>query len=1531
MLLPLILLVFAAVTILDVWASVVLIFGRGGGDSFLIFAPATCLRFAITAFIALLFTCVAAPSVFATNYYWDNNGAVAGFGTAAGTWAAPTTGNGTQGWSTDSTGSTLPGSVTTTTNDSLNFGTGSLGLGAGIINVSGTVAANKINFLAVNGGVILTNGIIQLGGAAPSITVTNDATAIYSAIALQAAGQVIFSKPYSGSFPAFSLNGQISGGYDLTFTTPNVNYGGHTMTVYLGAANTYGGNTTITCPNTGNALIVAAVVGNALPPTTLLTLDGGPGTGSGRAVTFDLNGNNQTLAGLSNVPEGSLRFQRIQNGSGTAATLTISNTADYAFSGNIIGTNLSLTKSGSGTQTLGADNIYTGNTIINAGNLTGVVTGSCSNSTVIVNSTNATLGVSVTANNLSWDCAALNASNAGTLQFNFGNITPSTSVSPLKIAGLADFSAATPMVSVIVSSGIAAGTYPLMTWSSVIGTPPTTTNLIVSTMAIGTTASLSVSSNTLNLVIASTVPSVGVASVQVENYADGSGVIVPATAILSGTVFTNFAIARDASGNYLSNTPVVWQLSNITGSVVAGDLEAAPDGKSAVFTANGNGSAKIMAQANATNLVASGVINVTNSLYTFTRPFIWARDTEKANILAKIATNGWAAAQFNALVSRTASEMSGYLANRDSYLRGLPINWAASPAPTFTTSAHGYTTGETYFNTALDCALLYYLTGKAIYARCAADILHNSVVAYQNLAPSTSTGDGGWLIPSDLLYEARQVGTQLPLVYDFLYQYLQMNQVYDVASAGMVNFNFSNAQNVFNTYYTLCRNHGQTGSNWSALKAPCMVNNLLALDNAASRSNALQVYLVTGTAQEDSLKTEAAFGYAQPGDIWPESLGYSGAVNNNDSYLMVMIERYDPSQHLFTAYPNIPLSLPRIDYLRYPNNTEQVNFGDSQRTANGTPYGQYEEVYQHALINGWTNLTSLFGGLINGGIATGNYNRSNLPSYFYLGSHNEPCAWLWAAPTVAEAPVTPVLPRTDTLPYAGIAIQRNSSTVNNGIYGLMCFVGGASHVHSHASGMSMELFGMGEVLGAKSGNTAYGSTNNENYYRVFASDNNVIVNGSSMGGPDGWAGLGMNTVQVVAMEPQPFTTAVSSNYSFTCSSFVDNRGTGANATEQRTLAIIRTSPTNGFYVDVFRSVSAVSNRVATTLNGNATNQFHDYIYRNVGDTTANISTNGMNSPQQLTLFSQPNRFQTTVGDSRLQPGWDFFSNTMVSYPERQTTFARFQAKPTGGFTLLMDMFIPSVTNREYAWVTCPAIVDAPTPYNSRSAPAVVIRQIGEAWNNAFAVVYEPHNLLTQTNGDGGTIQNVTALWSGNVVVGLKIQSVVGGRNMVHYVFSNTNSTDVYKDNSNSLSFKGRFGIVADNGDGSTTLYLGQGSSLSYRGNSVATVGGSSSAAEVRFVPGQAPSVTANSSVTVGQAPLPAFTGINLQPNGIVMFTGVGVAGAPFTLWASPSLSPANWVPVNSGTVTGATTNSPFATEDDSAFGVSARYYRLSTP
>ena len=124
---------------------------------------------------ALALTLLAAPEIHAVTYYWDTNNSTAGFGTAGGTWVAPTVSQ----WSTDATGVSTPGaSITTTTSDALNFGTSTNGLAAGTITVSGNVSSAGITFGNASGNITLSGGNITLNGdigssaASPDITHT---------------------------------------------------------------------------------------------------------------------------------------------------------------------------------------------------------------------------------------------------------------------------------------------------------------------------------------------------------------------------------------------------------------------------------------------------------------------------------------------------------------------------------------------------------------------------------------------------------------------------------------------------------------------------------------------------------------------------------------------------------------------------------------------------------------------------------------------------------------------------------------------------------------------------------------------------------------------------------------------------------------------------------------------------------------------------------------------------------------------------------------------------------------------------------------------------------------------------------------------------------------------------------------------------------------------------------------------------------------------------------------------------------------
>ena len=102
--------------------------------------------------------------------------------------------------------------------------------------------------------------------------------------------------------------------------------------------------------------------------------------------------------------------------------------------------------------------------------------------------------------------------------------------------------------------------------------------------------------------------------IRIENKADGTGTVIGAETIPVGYSGSVYAIARDASNNFVANVAATWSLTNKTDGVVDGDLVPAADGKSAVFTGNVPGTGVIHAAATMGGFADdTGIITVTVS------------------------------------------------------------------------------------------------------------------------------------------------------------------------------------------------------------------------------------------------------------------------------------------------------------------------------------------------------------------------------------------------------------------------------------------------------------------------------------------------------------------------------------------------------------------------------------------------------------------------------------------------------------------------------------------------------------------------------------------------------------------------------------------------------------------------------------------------------------------------------------------------------------------------------------------------------
>ena len=332
-------------------------------------------------------------------------------------------------------------------------GNGVLALAA-VNTFSGTVAINQ-GYLAV--GDWRTSGVNVLPNVT-SITMADGTTlgaygsnvVVSAAINLSGGATVGIASPIwppnnggTGLNKIFSISGGIHGNGNVIFKSVA---GFNTYPIVDVGVSDYTGSTTITTSselnNGGNpgsstlrvegsgysaaansyyngSCVVRLKANNALPVTTVVSIEGFAGASAYRTCDLYLNGFNQTLAGLTNVPPSvpvtGNRIQRVIN-DGAQCVLTISNTIDYGFSGQLGGiggsvvnsfqtgqkwNNFSLVKDGSGTFSLNPavitvmTNSYNGGTTIKGGILlvNNTTTTSSGTGTGPVNiNTNGTLG-----------------------------------------------------------------------------------------------------------------------------------------------------------------------------------------------------------------------------------------------------------------------------------------------------------------------------------------------------------------------------------------------------------------------------------------------------------------------------------------------------------------------------------------------------------------------------------------------------------------------------------------------------------------------------------------------------------------------------------------------------------------------------------------------------------------------------------------------------------------------------------------------------------------------------------------------------------------------------------------------------------------------------------------------------------------------------------------------------------------------------------------------------------------------------------
>ncbi|WP_084062467.1 hypothetical protein [Cellulophaga tyrosinoxydans] len=774
-------------------------------------------------------------------------------------------------------------------------------------------------------------------------------------------------------------------------------------------------------------------------------------------------------------------------------------------------------------------------------------------------------------------------------------------------------------------------------------------------------------------------------------------------------------------------------------------------------------------------------------------PVIWVTEDERVDILDKIDKYVWAKSIVNQLHNKVDDELKAHQENPNRILNSIPA-FAKHDRENSEQKAGPIAAGHNkVLALASEAGMLYYITQEEKYAQFAADILAFYIEHIAPLTPQTTT------ICGYDFFDPRTTYGPFALTYDFIYTYLQKPNVtvYNKTKGRRVAFSHAKAQKAMSNIvgnvlqeYGNPDQHGKVISNHPILTASGALFGILCIENDKERQRLFDIFWETGTAHQNSFKNTILPMFGEQG-IWPESTSYS--FMPIITLVLNIVDRVYPEMNVTKENQHIFEGNFLFDHLRYPNR-KFVRFGDSKRNNDGT-----EDLYKYTLAiaerRGYTNLKQQAEIALRQAYDVKGGFKPKLDDHIF--NNFEPFDLFWGIPIPekTEGAINFNKP-TVLVKHAGVALQRNYVEKDNVTYGLCGIIGGAHYVHSHVTGIAMELYGAGYVMGPNAGLPPSVQERqiplHENYFRLYAGNNTVIVNGTSHGlDKNTWKGnsyVWQNTTVNIASEPKHLEDPISTNFNFATQFLKDEVN---NCDQERTLSIIRTSEKTAYYFDMFRSKSLDKNK------------FHDYIYHNIGDET--IITNIKNEPISL---EETNRYQNDIGDPVQSPGWRYFENTQVTNPTQEAVNVKFHINEDNRY---MHLFVPKGIEREYTKALAPPSREAENSYLKKKTQVLAIRQNGEAWDKPFISIFEP------SVGSKSSVQSVEPLMDGQKVVGAKVVSKVGKALITDFIISQDTSHASYVNKNLNLKFEGRFGIARVEeikGEKTVSLYIGDGKKLS---------------------------------------------------------------------------------------------------------------------
>lgn len=682
-------------------------------------------------------------------------------------------------------------------------------------------------------------------------------------------------------------------------------------------------------------------------------------------------------------------------------------------------------------------------------------------------------------------------------------------------------------------------------------------------------------------------------------------------------------------------------------------------------------------------------------------------------------------------------------------------------------------------------AFAYYITQEEKYAKFSSDIFWTWMLGTYYMKPpldpkKSSKGPGGYeaggilgYYDYEVIHDDRQIPTAI--IYDFLYDYLNEHPHEHLKTINKKTVDV--AGTVFKRFIEIGLVRGGKRGNWNVNRYKNIIGSILVLEpNAFYNDGKGREYYIPFYTEKSGKHyaglPEIMANYDEITGLWPESPGYASGMI--PFVLDMGLKLYKSGVNTLSGNPIVnKAALANLGWLDARGNL--VLFGDMR---GGPPnMSAFESLLTYATWEDDIETAKKMATVIRKNIASGYYNRSK--SDWKGIVFNQPLPDSGNQLPFHKAAYSP---------FHRHIIMKNGNDEENGM--MFTLYGGRYQSHLAKNGLAMQFYDKGWAMAPDA--SAYESywSKDAGYHRGITGSNTIVP------------GYKSGAITINAMDPWVDTNTGFYNTSNTSEnvSFVD-----VSADEKRRLvAMIRTSDTTGYYVDIFRS--------------NQDN--NDYIHHNLGNSL--VLKNKSN-----TVLEMKNVNDLGVAYDK---NYSFFKNQRKVYYRNDFT-ATWQVKAANS-TLVTDMWMMGQNYRDLYVVDAPptTLRNDVTPEqvnkSPETTPTLIVRQNGvNGEKHPFVSVFETYEAGKKS------IKSISRLGDFEDYGGLVVES----KNSEQLIFS-ANDNKMYK-RSKGLEFQGFFGVVSFNKNDFEYLYLGKGKLLRFSGYKIEAEGDSVSA-ELRLKDGK---------------------------------------------------------------------------------------------